>query len=295
MYSQPFAAFVAPAQRYPEIWRLIVGCLTGGATYVVCAIAMAAAGGVVLFLLGLSEDVRSIMEPDTPAKAGFLLSTFVAMWAAAWVAVKWHNRPFQTLFGPAATLRRNWLFSAGLSVAILAVSGSAAASFLGIETTQSRETFPWLLSLVWVLPLLFIQTTAEELIFRGYLQQQLAARFSSRVIWMGVPSLLFGLAHYNPDFGTDVALALVAATGLFGLVAADITRLTGNLGAAMGFHFANNFLALVVVTVAGNIDGLALFQTDFTMTERAIVLPLLLVDIAIILVVWGVLRRVFRP
>ena len=40
---------------------------------------------------------------------------------------------------------------------------------------------------------LFCQVFAEEVAFRGYLQTQLAARFTSPVIWMSLPALGFGL------------------------------------------------------------------------------------------------------
>jgi DNA-directed RNA polymerase subunit RPC12/RpoP len=38
-----------------------------------------------------------------------------------------------------------------------------------------------------------IQTGAEEVLFRGYLQQQLAARFASPIAWMVLPSAIFAL------------------------------------------------------------------------------------------------------
>ncbi len=50
----------------------------------------------------------------------------------------------------------------------------------------------------WPCSACLIQTGAEELVFRGYLQQQLAARFASPLIWMVLPALIFGAVHYDP-------------------------------------------------------------------------------------------------
>ncbi|MEZ5685612.1 MAG: CPBP family intramembrane glutamic endopeptidase [Paracoccaceae bacterium] len=58
-----------------------------------------------------------------------------------------------------------------------------------------------------VLPLLVLQIGAEELVFRGYLLQQLGARFHHPLIWMGLPSVLFGAALQPRRFRGECDLA----------------------------------------------------------------------------------------
>ena len=99
---------------------------------------------------------------------------------------------------------------------------------------------------------------AEELLFRGYLTQALAARFRSPLAWALVPSLAFGALHWDgAAYGADAWLAVAAATAV-GLALADVTARTGNLSAAIGLHFANNVAALLVVAMPGPTAALAL-------------------------------------
>jgi len=139
------------------------------------------------------------------------------------------------------------------------------------------------------------QTGAEELLFRGYLMQALAARFKSAIIWMGIPTVLFGLAHYNGALDPKLTVLLICATGLFGLVAADLTRITGNLGAAVGFHFTNNFFALFLVSIEGEMSGLSLYTAPFTMQDVETLIPLIIIDMVTVVLAWSVLRRWLAP
>ena len=85
---------------------------------------------------------------------------------------------------------------------------------------------------------------------------------------------------------------IIAATTIFGIIAADLTRITGNLGAAMGLHFANNFFALLLVGIPGQLSGVALFHAPFTMDQTEVLLPYVIVDLLILLAVWFITRRV---
>ena len=70
----------------------------------------------------------------------------------------------------------------------------------------------WLAFLPLALLGVLVQTGAEELVFRGYVQSHLAARFGAPLVYMTVPSLLFGLAHYNPgELGANL---WIVETGL---------------------------------------------------------------------------------
>ena len=128
------------------------------------------------------------------------------------------------------------------------------------EFSVMRPLLGWLAWMPVVLVALVIQTGAEEIYFRGYLQQQLACLSDKRWIWMGLPSLLFGVGHYMNGFGpADGVIYAIWAT-LLGLACADLTARTGNIGAAVGLHTANNLFAFVLTGVEGwPSNGLALF------------------------------------
>ncbi len=294
MRTPEFEQFIAPARRYPAFWRIILGLFSGLIVYIVLAVAIIFAANAVLDLADPMFIFNVIYKPDTPEKMAILMLSFVGMWAGAWVAALWHWRGLQSLVGPVGLALKNWFKALGVAGVVLVLGGAIISIFLPTGLSQVQVFSVWAINLTWAIPLLFVQTAGEELIFRGYLQQQLAARFRHSLVWMVLPSILFGLAHYSAELDQVTALLMVCATGLFGLVAADITRLTGNLGAAMGFHFINNFLALLLIGVDDSLSGLALFHTDFSMADSDVVQPLLVVDMLVICGVWYALRRVFR-
>ncbi|MCB2109436.1 MAG: CPBP family intramembrane metalloprotease [Defluviimonas sp.] len=256
----PHEAFVAAARTDWAWWRLVLCAITIVVVYV---------GALMLFSAYLTARyggwiaaaiARQMAEGNTPGMALLLFYSFLALAIGALFAVRAiHRRSAAMLFGPRPRegLREFWQVSLpviGLSVVLLPL-GTASE-----EVTRGLETGDFLFYLPFALVGLLVQTTAEELVFRGYLQQQIAARFPARVLWMGIPSALFGLAHYAPaEFG-ESSLVVVLWAFLFGLCAADLTARTGRLGAAIGLHFANNVSAVLLVCLAGNLDGLALWR-----------------------------------
>src|SRR5690606_23395048 len=122
----------------------------------------------------------------------------------------------------------------------------------------------WLLLLPLSLTAVLVQTSAEEILFRGYIQQQLAARFASPLIWMVAPAVIFGLLHYRPDAGANGGLIMLWAAG-FALAAADLTARAGTLGPAIALHFMSNTSALLILSAEGTLSGLALFRLQIDM------------------------------
>lgn len=98
---------------------------------------------------------------------------------------------------------------------------------------------------------------AEELLFRGYLLQQLAAHHLSMVVWAAIPSLVFGLIHYDPALGFAEQWVYLFSTAVFGAVCCYATWRTGSLGYAVGFHVANNWIAFYVLAPELSIESIA--------------------------------------
>ena len=100
------------------------------------------------------------------------------------------------------------------------------------------------------------------MIFRGYILQQLAARWRNPLIWAALPAFLFGLAHYSSGAELGIGWHYVAVTLLFGLAAAALVWRTGSLAAAMGLHTGMNLFSLSGVGLEGIIEGTQLFLYD---------------------------------
>ena len=109
-----------------------------------------------------------------------------------------------------------------------------------------------------------------------------------------IPSILFGFAHFVPVFPTLAALTYVMIAALFGVLAADLTIRTGSIGAAWGFHFANNALAVLVVAPSGSITGLALWRTAEEFGPETFTSPLVTIEILVLLASWFLIRRALR-
>ncbi len=109
-----------------------------------------------------------------------------------------------------------------------------------------------------VLILLPVQTSIEEILFRGYLTQGIAVRTKSRWIALIIVSLLFGLMHIaNPEvkeFGFWLVMPQYVTMGLLlGLV----SILDDGIEIAMGIHFINNAFTALFTTYSSSI-----LQTD---------------------------------
>jgi uncharacterized protein len=128
-------------------------------------------------------------------------------------------------------------------------------------------------------------------LFRGYMQTQLAARFRSPIVWLLLPSLLFGIVHSDPATAGDNVWMVVGSAAVFGLIAADLTARTGSIGAAWGFHFANNVVAIAILATGGTITGLALWVTPYTLAEYEATLAAVLLDVGMLVVAWWLVRR----
>lgn len=301
-----FDAFVAPARRRPQIWRLLLGLGVALAVYVAVMAVVLVLG---LGLLGIdpaqiaaASDADDAMPPalerlilgQSPTAMLILLATFAGMALGPVVAVSLlHARRPDTLLGPRAALLHDFAVAAAVTLAVAALGvGISSALDLGPRPSRALDLSLWLAILPVALVGVAVQTGAEEVLFRGYLMQQLAARFGSPLVWIGVPTILFGLAHYAPPQNGDNTWLIVLATGTFGLAAADLTIRTGSLGAAWGFHFANNCIALLVVSVQGPLSGLALYLMPFGSDDTEVLRPLLVLDVISVVAIWATIRAI---
>ncbi len=293
MMTPRLERYLAPARLRAQIWRLILG---GAIVAALSVTGFAAIFGLLWLLLGAERASHIAIEmsrADTPRGVFLLLSGFAGMALGPVAAVRLvHRRRAITLFGPPAQVHRDFLVAAAVVAAINAVALSIWT--LIFDVVPNLQFGTWLVLLIPGLAGLALQTGAEELVFRGYLLQQLAARFRSPLVWMGLPGLVFGLAHYDPATNGPNTWLVVGATFLFALLVADLTRITGSIGAAWGFHFANNVMAILVLSLDGTITGLSLWRTPYGAGDGTLLPGLLAMDTAIMLLAWAILRRVLQ-
>jgi len=161
----------------------------------------------------------------------------------------------------------------------------------GIEWNFDAKKFALLL----VIGLLFfpVQIGFEEYFFRGYLMQQIG--ISTKTLWIPlvVTSVFFGLVHgANPEvaeIGMKIMIFYIGTGFFLGL----ITVLDDGLELALGFHFANNFIAATLITSdfsALQTDAVFRYTGEFnkeelfneTMISMLVMYPLFLIVFGII-------------
>lgn len=296
MHYPAHAAFVAPARTRPETWRLLLGLMLTGAVY------MLGIGLLYLILLlvsgpdGAQRWMLAVAEADQPTGTLLLLSTFAGMALGPMLAARiLHRRSGLSLFGgPPGQLWFHFAIAALITAAVYVVFSLLPDAGVA-EPQPNLELGIWASFLPLAMVGVLLQTGAEEVLFRGYIQQQLAARFRSPLAWMVLPSVVFGLAHFQPDLMGDNTWLIVIGAGLFGLIAADLTAATGSIGAAWGLHFANNAAAILFLATDGPLSGLALFTAPIDPSSPAM-RAYIVIDLLAALGIWAAIRfAVTRP
>lgn len=199
-----------------------------------------------------------LFNGSTPAAVAINLALFGIYTAILLVSMRgFHGLGLGALIGP---LRSAWHDFARVSVFLLPLYALIVLpALVNPEAIQNLSVADWLSTLPLILPLLFVQISAEEFVFRGYLQSHLAALSTHPIVWIGIPSALFGMVHYDGTTAPYSAWAYVIWAMALGIVCADLTARTGNLGAALAVHFVNNIGALVILAADDWLYGAALF------------------------------------
>ena len=294
MRYDDYQRLVAPARPSASLKRLAVGAvLTLLFSILLGNLLWSVLGGV------LPPEVIDALVADldiarTPFAVLFNLFLFGLLIAALALTLRLiHARSLRGLIGPLPLAIQQFHRVAVALFVLLAIT-----VFLPLPVefapTAHLPLGQWLVFLPLTLLGLLIQTSAEELVFRGYLQSQLAARFAHPVIWIGVPTVIFALLHHDPLLPDQNAWIVVIWAGCFGLAAADLTARSGPLGPAIALHMINNLSAVLIAAPQGRFDGLALYTYPFSLASSDALLAWAPVDLMILLCSWLAARLALR-
>lgn len=289
--------YTSCAEAYCEPWRTALGVLLVAGIYLLgvgglgwAAIQVAeriqlGAGYALLFEMAAMSSKRAVM---------LALFSIVLALPALWLVLRFlHHRPLRSLIAPTGRIHWRNYSRALVFVAVFGLVTSVPV-LMGSAATQQLTLMQWL---PWVAPallLIFLQTATEELFFRGYLMQQLAARFHSRWVWWLLPAVLFGALHYNTvTYGENTWIVVATAT-LAGLIFADITARSGDLSIALGLHFANNLTSVLIIGVPGQLSSLSLYLHKINLRDVDVMRIELLSSMALMLVVYFIYLLVLR-
>lgn len=219
---------------------------------------LALAGGLALVWY-VSQTTISLLFPplepgQIPATTGpsrfmlilLLLSNAAPVLALASYLRRFHHRSGWTLFGPLGQCVAQFRAAAVVIGLVVLVRLFLPPWISGDDLVRVNPVAAWLLTLPLVGFAILIQSGAEELIFRGYLQQELAAKYQNPLVWMLIPSVIFGLIHWGSADGLAENVLWVGWAMLLGLACADLTARTGTIGPAIALHWLNNCEAMLI-------------------------------------------------
>ena len=169
-----------------------------------------------------------------------------------------HKRAFKTLITSRKKIdwKRFWFGCILWGILSIIVTGVGIISEPA-HYVWNFKPLPFFILVIISFLLLPIQTSFEELLFRGYFMQGLGVLVKNRWFPLLITSLAFGVLHAaNPEvakFGT-IALVFYIGTGLFFGI---ITLMDEGTELALGLHASNNIVSAFFVTT----DWMV-FQTD---------------------------------
>jgi membrane protease YdiL (CAAX protease family) len=241
-----------------EWWRYLLGIvlilsmwqIVGALPTITLLVWVMASGG---FRGSLDPSNLPGVDPTINFVVLMLASVFFIL--GIYLAVRFvHRRPFLSLVTPARTIAWGRLFQ-GFGV-WLALAGLTS----GLEALLYPGRYAWTFDPARFVPFVFlalvlvpIQTSAEELFFRGYLLQGIGLQV--RNIWMlsAISGSLFMLPHLlNPEAATNYGLMALYYFSM-GVFLAYLTLRDGRLELALGIHAANNLFSALVANYPNSV------------------------------------------
>lgn len=243
-------------QGHGSVWRYAAGTFS---ILFIWLIIGGVATAFVLIGLGLFQGVplldlaQLVLDPSLLGYIPYFLVLnlgFLFFLFGTWMSVRLiHGRSVRSLVTWRNSINCRRVGIGFIVWALLLGIGTLVEYLLSPETFSvtfdASLFFPFALLAILITPL---QTTAEELFFRGYLVQ--AGSLISRnwiflSIWSGV---LFALPHFtNPEVAENTAVVLLT----FFVLGAFLTWISlkdGTIELAIGVHAANNLMAGLLVT-----------------------------------------------
>ena len=188
-----------------------------------------------------------------------LLLTFVAVVPGIWLVVKkLHDLPLMSVLSSRKKIdfeRVKYSF---------VLWGTTVVAFVLLEYFLNPESYLFNFKvkeflILAAIAILFvpIQTTVEEVVFRGYLMQGFGHWLNSRFMALFLTSFVFGLLHLsNPEI-TALGYEFIFIYIIGGFVLGIMTLMDDGLELAIGFHAANNLIVVLLLTADWTV-----FQTE---------------------------------
>ena len=275
----------------PAIWRWAIGAglIFSGWQFAGLLLTVGTANlfGYEVELLFSSDagDMAQVKAQPAWSTATTVLVSFIPLFVFTILAYRLIlNLPIKRLF--TSQDRYSWKLT-GVGFSCMAAMLVLSA---GGDIALNPDSYSWNWNLAAFLPYLFIaftllpiQTTAEELFFRGWLQQWFDNGKRSQWVVSFLGGLVFAAPHMaNPEVAGNELLLPLLSYGATGFMFSWVTFRDKSLEIAIGAHFANNLLAaLFVSTDDSALPSVSLFTSPSVSWGPAALISLIMVPIFI--------------
>lgn len=245
-------------------WRYLLGIVTVFIFYFTGQIVMYAI--VIMNATDYDAGVRALesfektMTFDSlgmPKNLVFILLISCFIWATfgLYIVTKYfHQKKFTSLITPYQSISFSRIFFGFILWFAISVSLEAVNYFTDPANYTFRFDISAFLPLV-IVSLLFlpVQTSFEELFFRGYVLQGVYAASKNKWLAVLISSVLFGLVHgMNPEVEQYGFWTMQTYYVLAGLFLAIVTIMDDRLELALGVHAATNIFGATLFTYEGS-------------------------------------------
>ena len=188
-----------------------------------------------------------------------LLLSFVFVLPGIWLVVKkLHDLPVMSVLSSRKKIDLERVLYSFM------IWGTVVSAFVFLEYSLNPENYVFNFKvkeflILAVIAILFIpiQTSVEEIVFRGYLMQGFGHWLNSRFMALFLTSTVFGSLHLaNPEI-TALGYEFVIIYITVGFVLGIMTLMDEGLELAIGFHAANNLIVALLLTADWTV-----FQTE---------------------------------
>ena len=205
------------------------------------------------------DPMIALRNLDKNLQLFLILIPFVFGFLGLYLVIKkLHNRNFVSITTSRSNVDWRRIIHSFILWGSITIIFISADFFINSEDYQINFKFEkFFILLIIGFILIPIQTSLEELLFRGYLFQGFSLYFKRPWIGLFLTSFIFGCLHiFNPEvqkLGLGILIYYIG-TGLF---LGIITLMDQGIELALGFHAANNLITALLVT-----SSWTAFQTE---------------------------------
>ncbi|WP_286059189.1 CPBP family intramembrane glutamic endopeptidase [Bacillus mojavensis] len=252
-------SFIRPLEGNNTLWRyffsflVMVGLFFFGSIVYVFMMLLTA-----LLSPNIAFDVDTGMLTDSLADLFLTHIVYVFAIPGVWLAVRFIlKRPFRSVITPHAKISWRSIFFGFIAYFLLmaVVQGIDYAIHPAKYTFQDFDASRFLWLLVASLLLVPLQTSAEELFFRGFLLQAFGKVIKNPFVLTLIVGGLFGAVHFgNPEMNNGAFWAGIEYVTI-GILLTYYTVKTGSLEISLGVHAANNMFLCLFITEKNSVYG----------------------------------------